>query len=161
MFRICLLTIVASILLAPSSGPLLAQSNTNPWADGGYAAVPLPEVDGAVSWDVLSKVDLVFDDNDLVPDYSEEIRKLDGERITMVGFVLPLDSYGQRQLLSLNSPHCPFCLPSGPEGFVELNCQEPLEFTTEPVVVTGVFKILTKGWTGYYYQMDDVREIVQ
>ena len=159
MRRWIMFAIVGFLLVASAGGVALSQTQENPWADGGYAGVPLPEVDGAVSWDILSKVDLVFDDNDLVPDYSDEIRKLDGERIKMVGFVIPLDSLGQRQLLSVNSPHCPFCLPAGPEGFVELNCEEPLEFTTEPVVVTGVFKLLIQDWVGYYYRMDDVREI--
>jgi hypothetical protein len=74
---------------------------------------------------------------------------------------MPLDSTGQRQLLSLNSPHCPFCLPSGPEGFVELSCDEPLGFTTEPVVVTGVFKIRIDDWNGYYYRMEEVHEVTQ
>ena len=159
MRRWIMFAIVGFLLVASAGGVALSQTQENPWADGGYAGVPLPEVDGAISWDILSKVDLVFDDNDLVPDYSDEIRKLDGERIKMVGFVIPLDSLGQRQLLSVNSPHCPFCLPAGPEGFVELNCEEPLEFTTEPVVVTGVFKLLIQDWVGYYYRMDDVREI--
>ena len=155
------LSILGIALAMPCGGFALAQSNVNPWADGGYAGVPLPEVDGAVSWDILSKVDLVFDDNDLVPDYADEIRALDGERVKMVGFLMPLDSMGQRQLLSLNSPHCPFCLPSGPEGFVELSCDEPLGFTTEPVVVTGVFKIRIEDWNGYYYRMEDVHQVAQ
>ena len=159
MRRWIMFAIVGFLLVASAGGVALSQTQENPWADGGYAGVPLPEVDGAVSWDLLSKVDLVWDDNDLVPDYSDEIRKLDGERIKMVGFVIPLDSLGQRQLLSVNSPHCPFCLPAGPSGFVELNCEEPLEFTTEPVVVTGVFKLLIQDWSGYYYRMDDVREV--
>ena len=159
MRRWIMFAIVGFLLVASAGGVALSQTQENPWADGGYAGVPLPEVDGAISWDILSKVDLVFDDNDLVPDYSDEIRKLDGERIKMVGFVIPLDSLGQRQLLSVNSPHCPFCLPAGPAGFVELNCEEPLEFTTEPVVVTGVFKLLIQDWSGYYYRMDDVREV--
>ena len=161
MFRVVTLALLAIILALPFSGLALAQSNNNPWADGGYAGVPLPEVDGAVPWDILSKVDLVFDDNDLVPDYADAIRELDGKRIKMVGFVLPLDSNGRRQLLSVNSPHCPFCLPAGPEGFVELNCEEPLDFTTEPVVVTGVFKIRLQDWNGYYYRMDEVRVVAQ
>ena len=161
MFRAVTLVVLGIILAVPFSGLVLAQSNTNPWADGGYSGVPLPEVDGAVPWDILSRVDLVFDDNDLVPDYADAIRELDGKRIKMVGFVLPLDSNGHRQLLSLNSPHCPFCLPSGPEGFVELNCDEPLDFTTEPVVVTGIFKIRVQDWNGYYYRMEEVREVAQ
>ena len=161
MFRAAMLTVLGIIFAMLFSVMAFAQSNDNPWADGGYSGVPLPEVDGAVPWDILSKVDLVFDDNDLVPDYADAIRELDGKRIKMVGFVLPLDSNGRRQLLSVNSPHCPFCLPAGPEGFVELNCEEPLDFTTEPVVVTGVFKIRVQDWNGYYYRMEEVRVVAQ
>ena len=96
-----------------------------------------------------------------VLDYGDEIRKLDGERIKMVGLVLSLDSYGDRQLPSSNAPHILFCLPSGPKRFLELNCQEPIEFTTESVMATGIFKLRTKGWSGYYPRMEEVRKVAQ
>ena len=56
-----------------------------------------------------------------VLDDGDKIRKLDGERVKMVGLVLSLDSYGDRQLAISNAPHIPFCLPSGPKRFLELN----------------------------------------
>ena len=65
----------------------------------------------------------------------------------MVGLVLSLDSYGDRQLPISNAPHILFCLPSGPKRILELNCQEPIEFTTESVMATGIFKLRTKGWS--------------
>ena len=46
--RIVALSILEIALAVPFGGSALAQSNVNPWADGGYAGVPLPEVDGAV-----------------------------------------------------------------------------------------------------------------
>ena len=41
-----------------------------------------------------------------VLNYGDEIRNLDGERVKMVGLVLSLDSYADRQLpiLNLNAP---------------------------------------------------------
>ena len=153
MIRALAIVVATTLGVVASAG---AQDLNNPWADGGYTGVPLPEIEGAVPWDKLAEVELVFDDNDLVPDFSDDIRALDGQTIKMVGFVVPLDSSGTRQLLSLNSPHCPFCLPSGPEGFVELNCDEPIEFTVDPVVVSGKFEIIKGEWLGYYYRMAEV-----
>lgn len=148
--------------IAAFAGPLWAQSNNqNPWADGSYQAQPLPEIDGAVSWDTLADVELVFEDIDLVPDFGPGIEALEGETVTMVGFVMPIDSSGMRQLLTVNSPHCPFCIPGGPETFVELVCEEPMDLVMDPVVVEGRFELIRAEWDGYFYRMTEVEVIDQ
>lgn len=117
---------------------------------------PLPDVEGAVPWEVLLDVELVFEGIDLVPEYSEEARALDGETVKVVGFLLPLDATGTRQLLSMVSPNCPFCLPGGPNTFVELIADETVEWTDEAVVVSGRFELLEDSLSGYFYRMTDV-----
>jgi len=117
---------------------------------------PLPDVEGAVPWEVLLDVELVFEGIDLVPEYSEEARAIDGETVKMVGFLLPLDATGTRQLLSMVSPNCPFCLPGGPNTFVELIADEPVEWTDDAVVVSGRFELLEDSLSGYYYRMTEV-----
>lgn len=148
-----------SILLcaAPAAAQLDGTANyDNPWAEGGYSPIPLPEVTGAVPWDTLHGVELVFDGPDMVPEYSDAVMALDGRTISMVGFMLPLDATGERVLLSRYAPHCPFCMTAGPESFVALECDEPLALSLEPIVVEGRLEVLDGAWDGYYYRMTDV-----
>ena len=148
-------TLAAAVALAVA-GPVPAQNYDNPWAEGGYSPIPLPEVAGVEAWDTLGGVELVFDGPDMVPEYSREVRALDGETVRMVGFMLPLDASGERVLLSRYAPHCPFCMSAGPESFVELVCDEPLELSLEPIVVEGRFDVIDDAWSGYYYRMTGV-----
>lgn len=157
-----ILTFAAFFLLL--TGPSAAQQTLqngqatidNPWAEGGYNPIPLPEVDGAVPWETLHQVELVFDGPDLVPEFGDEVQELSGERIKMVGFMLPLDAGGERILLSQFAPHCPFCLTAGPESFVELQCNEPIEMSLDPIVVEGELQVIDNSLEGYYYRMADV-----
>ena len=120
---------------------------------------PLPEIEGALSWDVLAAVDVAADGAGMAVSYDAEVLALDGRPVKMVGFLLPLGGSGQRQLLSRNSPNCPFCLPTGPEGFVELLCDEPIDYSMDAVVVSGTFAVLDGGLGGYYYRMTDVEQL--
>ncbi len=120
---------------------------------------PLPEIDGALSWDVLAGVDVAADGAGVAVSYDEGVLALDGETIKMVGFLMPLGGDGRRQLLSRNSPNCPFCLPTGPEGFVELLCDYPIDYAMEAVVVAGRFEVIRDARQGYYYRMTDVEQL--
>ncbi len=118
---------------------------------------PLPEVEGAVPWELLLDVELVYEGIDLVPEYSKAAWDLNGEQVKIVGFLLPLAADQKRGLLSMISPDCPFCLPGGPQTFVELIAPDPLEWTSEAVVVIGTFELLEDSLSGFYYRMKDVK----
>lgn len=120
----------------------------------------LPEVEGAIPWDLLLEATLEYDPrfNEMKPAFTPEVEALDGTEVKLVGFNIPLDSSGQRLLLSLISPSCPFCLPGGPETFVEVEAMEPIPLEIEPIIVEGTFRLLDEGlWTGYFYRMTDAR----
>ena len=146
----------AFVALATAPAPGAAVAQTPP--DTLY---PLPEIDGALSWDILAGVDVgvAADGEGVAVAWADDVLALDGETVKMVGFLLPLGGDGRRQLLSRNSPNCPFCLPGGPEGFVELLCDEPIDYTMDAVVVAGVFELLRSGGDGYFYRMTDVEQL--
>ena len=80
MFKAALTSIAFLLLLTGASSAQQTLQNgeatiENPWAEGGYQAIPLPEVDGAVPWETLHQVELVFDGPDLVPEFGEEVQK--------------------------------------------------------------------------------------
>ena len=144
--------LVAALVACLPSG--VASAQTQP--DTLY---PLPEIDGALPWDVLAGVEVAAEGAGVAIAYADEVLALDGEIVKMVGFLLPLGGDGRRQLLSRNSPNCPFCLPGGPEGFVELICDDPVDYTMDAVVVAGVFELLRSEGDGYFYRMTDVEQL--
>jgi hypothetical protein len=149
--------IVAACLMicAICAGPAVAQQADYD-APPTDTLFPLPKVEGAVPWEHLLDVELVFEGIDLVPEYSEEVQAFDGETVKMVGFLLPLDAAGNRFLLSMISPNCPFCLPGGPATFVELIADDPVEWSDDAVVISGRFELLEDSLSGYYYRMTEV-----
>ena len=150
---------IAAVLLAAAlvSPPALAQTKYD--RPPGDTLYPLPEIPGAVPWELLVNIDMVYEGVDLVPAYSDELRALVGEQVKLVGFLVPLDSARKRVLLSMISPNCPFCLPGGPETFVELIADAPIDYSTDAVVVTGTFELLEDSLTGYYYRMTHVERV--
>ena len=151
-------TILACLALWPGAQAIELQTEyTAPPTETLY---PLPDVEGAVPWELLLDVELVYEGIDLVPEYSQAAWDLNGETVKLVGFLLPLAADQKRGLLSMISPDCPFCLPGGPQTFVELIAPNPLEWTSDAVVVTGTFELLEDSLSGFYYRMTDV-ELVE
>jgi hypothetical protein len=73
------------------------------------------------------------------------------------GFIIPLDM-GDRQkrfLLSAVPPHCPFCMPAGPDAIVEVIAKTPVKYSLEPIVVSGKFALVKDDATGVLYRLTD------
>ena len=121
----------------------------------------LPEIEDAVSWDLLITSTLGYDErfDELRPMFPPEVRALEGTQVKIVGFNIPLDSSGRRILLSLISPSCPFCLPGGPETVVEVEAVESIGMQLEPIILEGTFELIGDGvWTGrYFYRLTGAR----
>jgi hypothetical protein len=71
--------------------------------------------------------------------------------------MMPLEP-GQKQkhfLLTVTSASCPYCLPAGPEGVVEIKSRTPVKFSYAPFIVQGKLKVLASDPMGLYYRMTD------
>jgi len=122
-----------------------------------YASQLLPEINGVVSWKTLSQVEPVKQGGKMVPQFSRDIMGLDKKDVRVQGFIIPLDM-GDKQkhfLLSAVPPHCPFCMPAGPDTIVEVLAKKPLAYGFEPIVVAGRFAVLKDDPAGVLYRMTD------
>jgi hypothetical protein len=122
-----------------------------------YASQLLPEMKGVVSWKTLSQVEPVKQGTKMVPQFSRDIMGLDKKDVRIQGFIVPLDM-GDKQkhfLLSAVPPHCPFCMPAGPDTIVEVLAKKPLAYGFEPIVVAGRFAVLKDDPAGVLYRMTD------
>jgi hypothetical protein len=126
-------------------------------AASDYSAQVLPDISGVVSWKTLAQVEPVKQGNKIVPQFSRDILGLDKKDVRIQGFMIPLDTTDQQKhfLLSAVPPHCPFCLPAGPDAIVEVQAKKPLAYGFEPIVVAGRFAVLTNDSAGVLYRMTD------
>ena len=131
-----------------------SQTRRGIWNIENLDFAPLPEVAGAVPWEWLADVRMAFEGIDLVPEYRPELRALDGEAVTLVGFLVP----ARRRRAAPAAQHglaelCPYCLPGGPETFVELLADAPIAFTDQAAVVTGRLELLEDSLSGYFHRL--------
>ncbi len=123
-------------------------------------AVDLPEVEGAVSWETMTGIDTREGSYGLLePVFNDAVRRLDGQTVKIQGFMLPLDSSERQKhfILTRSPPSCFYCLPGGPESVVEIEAERPLEFTFDPVVLSGTMELLENSDMGLFYRLKNAR----
>ena len=123
-------------------------------------ATELPDVDGTVSWDLLGSVDSREGNHGLLePMFSDELRELDGREVKVQGFMMPLNNSEKQQhfLVSRTPPSCFYCLPGGPESVIEVKAQRPMEFSFDPVVLSGNMHLVENSDMGLFYRLEDAR----
>jgi uncharacterized protein len=161
---------VRSLLLLLGAGlafaPPIAALDTNVPPTGlpsaaNYSSQVLPELSGVVPWKTLAQVEPVKQGNKMVPQFSPDILGLDRKDVRIQGFMIPLDMTDQQNhfLLSAVPPHCPFCLPAGPDSIVEVLARKPVAYGFEPIVVAGRFAVLTGDASGVLYRMTDAESV--
>ena len=126
-----------------------------------YSSTLLPEMQGVVSWKTLSQVEPVTQGEKIVPKFSSEILGLNGKVVRVQGFVLPLDLGGEQQhfLLAAVPPHCQFCLPAGPDAFVEVVAKKKLPYGFEPIILSGKFAVLKDDPSGMFYRLTEAEPL--
>jgi len=95
----------------------------------------------------------------LEPMFSDELRELNGREVKVQGFMMPLDNSEKQQhfLVSRTPPSCFYCLPGGPESVIEVKAQRPMEFSFDPVVLSGDMQLVENSDMGLFYRLEDAR----
>ena len=75
-------------------------------------------------WSVLAKTKILIDEQQGLYDaeFPEDVKHLDGQPVTVTGFMLPLEASDEFRhfLLSKRTPTCPFCPPGEPNEIVDV-----------------------------------------
>lgn len=155
--------VLASALALAAGTSALAQSTNKfgqhevPPGVPPEAMKPLVEKPGVVSWKTLAQVDLIKQKNRYVPQFSDSVNALNRKNVKVQGFMLPL-SVGDKQthfVLASTPQTCNYCLPGGPEAFVEVRSKKPVKYTFEPIVMSGRMEILREDPTGVFYRLTE------
>ncbi len=126
-----------------------------------YASKLMPEREGVVSWKTLAKVEPASENGKMVTRFDPAIAALDRKDVRVQGFMLPMD-LGDHQhhfLISAVPPHCPFCLPAGPDEIIEVKAAQPVAYAIEPIVLAGRFVVVKDDSYGLLYQLVDAKPV--
>lgn len=124
-----------------------------------------PAVGGAVSWTVFGTTrEVLVEEGDgrvVKPEFSEEVRALEGRTVRVNGYMMPLEqSLRQSHFLILAYPlHCPFCVSAGPTQMVEVEAADPVEFKYDAQLVEGRLVLMQDDENGMYYKLVDARKV--
>lgn len=115
-----------------------------------YVNVPL----GAVDWRVFGATNAVaietktedgYDLSYQKPEFSQKMESLNGQNITVKGYMFPLDE-AEKQKLFLFGPFpasCPYHYHVGPSLIIEVHAdQNPVKFDFTPVVISGELELV-------------------
>ncbi len=111
-----------------------------------------------VTWNALSKFDFVRENGKYAPKFAEEIQKLDGKKVEIEGFMVPLETSGKQTSFILSKipfSECFFCGSDEIQTLIEVRLQKPAAFKLTSVVVSGALELLTDDPMGMVYRIND------
>ena len=116
----------------------------------GLAPAPARATDSSeVDWSVLTQ----YEYQQGLVQLPDAIKALDGKRVTMGGFLMPIYEFDDIHEFSLVPTHmsCCFGVPAGLNGqvYVKVSGKRGLPNTNEPLRVTGVFRAKEVKEAGY------------
>jgi hypothetical protein len=146
---------------APSAAPPGAPQGGLPSGQGAGVHsplspfAPLPKRSDVVPWSWLTDVSTRVENLRVVPTYSAAVQGLDKKQVRVQGYMMPLEpGEMQRHFLLASVPlTCSFCVPGGPESFIEVRTREPVKYSLGAVVVQGRLHVLQGDPLGLYYRI--------
>ena len=84
-----------------------------------------------------------------------EVKALDGQTVTVSGFVLPMDGsdHTKHFLVTKNTPVCMFCPPGEPNEVVEVVSPQAVAWTNKMVSVTGKMSLINNGEKALFFKI--------
>ena len=96
-----------------------------------------------------------------VPVFGPEIKALEGREISVKGYIIPTNGYKSHKEFVLSAfPYnmCFFCGGAGPETVMEIYSKEPIEYTTESIVIKGTLKLNDKDINRLMFALVNARK---
>ena len=106
-----------------------------------------------LGWPALDALKYVQDDGIWKAEFEQEVIDMDGKEVTIEGFMMPLDQAAKQKkfLMSASPTDCMFCMPGG--AVVEVKAVEGVEFSYEPIAISGTFKLDKDDKYGLFYRL--------
>ena len=120
--------------------------------------------EGAAMWKTLGKISYKKEYDEVLgfkidkPVFSEAVKKYDGKHIEIRGYIIPVEGYkGHKEFVFSAFPYnmCFFCGGAGPETVMEVKAKEPIEFTVEPITISGILRLNPDDINRLMYALED------
>jgi hypothetical protein len=92
------------------------------------------------------------------PTYNDKIKALNGQKITIKGFLIPLEQKAKHSFFLLSAfpfDACFYCGKAGPESVIEVTVKKPLKDTKTPITITGTLKLNFDNPDHLFYLIND------
>jgi hypothetical protein len=119
-------------------------------------------------WQQLSRITYTKQYDELlgfkvdVPVFSEAVKDLEGEVVTVRGYIIPIEGYKSHTEFILSAfPYnmCFFCGGAGPETVMEVFADEPIEYRAEPITIRGSLELNDSDINRLMYILHEVELI--
>lgn len=120
---------------------------------------------GDNAWKTLGKVTFKKQYDEMlgfkvdVPVFSEDVRALDGQTITVRGYIIPVEGFkNHKEFIFSAFPYnmCFFCGGAGPETVIEVVADEAIKYTAEPVTIRGKLRLNDTDINSLMYELTEV-----
>ena len=117
------------------------------------------------AWKTLGKITFTKQYDELlgfkvdVPVFSEDVRRLAGQEITLRGYIIPTDGYkSHKEFVFSAFPYnmCFFCGGAGPETVIEVAAVDPITFTGDPITIRGKLQLNDEDVNRLIYSLTEV-----
>ncbi|MDX1478775.1 MAG: hypothetical protein R3301_13775 [Saprospiraceae bacterium] len=121
-------------------------------------------------WKTLSKITYKKEYDELMgfkidkPVFSDEIKVLDGEIVTVKGFIIPTEGYkSHNEFIFSAFPYsmCFFCGGAGPETVMEVITKEPVKYTAESITLRGILRLNADDINRLMYALEEAEMVEQ
>ncbi len=95
-----------------------------------------------------------------VPKFGERVRKMEGKKVSLKGFIIPFEGMFEPNHIILSSlpiAACFFCGGSGPETVAEAYLEKEIDYTSKPVTVTGTLTLNNTDYDQLMYILKDAK----
>jgi hypothetical protein len=125
---------------------------------------PAPTPRGGVSWALLESTQETTRTVDGViysrPVFPANVRALAGRRITVAGYMMPLENGATQRhfVLMAYPPGCPFHFHAMPNQFIEVYADAPVRLNeTDATVISGVLELTGDDESGVFFRLRQAR----
>ena len=119
-------------------------------------------------WKTLGKISYKKEYDELlgfkvdIPVFHPDVQALEGTQVTVKGYVIPVEGYKDHSDFILSAfPYnmCFFCGGAGPETVMEVTALEPVQFTAEQIMVTGILRLNDTDINRLMYHLEDAKKL--
>ncbi|HMQ05853.1 MAG TPA: hypothetical protein PKC30_01065 [Saprospiraceae bacterium] len=98
------------------------------------------------------------------PVFSNAIKELEGKEVSVKGYIIPVEGYkSHHEFIFSAYPYnmCFFCGGAGPETVMEVVASEPVKYTADPVVLTGILYLNADDINSLMFKLEKAKKVSQ